>query len=698
MKKIKFILAIAILFSFCTNVIIVSAQEPIVIPGQIDPNAVRPIINVKSDLEIPILNAGMTETLTLPIRNNSSSQAKNLKVSLEVEDKERFPFIIDKLNLTKDIGTLDAHGTANVTYELEVDQYAIEGTYTLTIKYSYTNIFGYDYTSSEQILVKVQNNNKPPKLVIERIITSPSKLIPGEDATVKLVLSNTGTLEARDIKVTLSGLSSEVFSLKNSTDVKYVSSIKGGKNSTVEYYITASKKLTGGNYPLQVKMEYKDAKNNSFSELSQIFIPVFKEEEEEEKKQPVELTIENVEYPEKTLAPEEDFTISFDVVNKGKELAENMKVFVTADKEIYPKSLNTIIIDSLEPGQSERVSFTLSTIPNTGTRNYPIALNVEYDDYLDGKLTRGSILRYVGVYVEKKEEEESTEDQKSIPRIIVSNYKVDPPQVSAGDNFNLSLEFLNTNKTLAVRNIKITLMSDDGTFIPANSSNTFYVENISPGERVSKEVLLTTKFDAAQKSYILGISFEYEDEKGNQHTAKEQVSIPVLQPPRLVTGEVNFPMEIFVGQSMPVSIDFYNMGKSTLYNLMVSSEGNFQILGSGYYVGNFEPGRSDYYDTTIIPNQPGEAKGSIVFTFEDASGKQIEIKKEFSMNVIEMPVYDFPDGKGREGFPPGEMPIEKKLPTPVIIGGSTALLIILLIIVLVVRRKIKVRKEMMLDE
>jgi hypothetical protein len=608
MRKIKFILAITILFSILANTMVVNAADPIIIPGQIDPNAVKPVINVRHDIDIPVFYAGRTETLTLPIRNNSSSQAKNLKISLEVEDKQTFPFVVEKLNLTKNIGTLDANGTVNVEYELEVDQYAIEGTYTLKLNYTYTNIFGYDYTSSEQVMVKILNSNKPPKLVVDKITTYPRQITPGQNATISLNVNNIGTLEAKEIKVTLSGLSSDGFALNNSTDVKYISSIKGDKRETIEFYVTASKNMTGGSYPLQVKMEYKDAKNNAFSDSSQIFIPVVKEDEA--KKQPVEVTIENAEYPEKTLAPGEDFTVSFDITNKGTEKAENLKAYITTEKEVYPKSVNTIIINTLEPGQSEKVSFSLSTIPGTDTKNYPIALNVEYDDYQDGNLTRGSMLQYVGVYVEKQEEEDE-EEGKSIPRIIVSNYNIDPPQVSAGDTFNLSLVFLNTNKFMDVRNIKISLLSDDGTFIPAKSSSTFYIENIPAEGSVEKEILLSTKVDAAQKSYILGINFEYEDEKGNQYTTKEQISIPVLQPPRLVAGEVNFPMEAFVGQSMYVSIDFYNMGKSTLNNLMVSTEGNFQILGTSYYVGNFEPGRSDYYDVTIIPNEPGEVKGGV---------------------------------------------------------------------------------------
>jgi hypothetical protein len=695
MKKIKLILTIVMLFSFLTTTSIAHAADPIPIVdvGKVDPNSVKPLISVSSSTDIPVFNAGSTETLTLPIKNDSNSQAKNLIVSLEVENKQGFPFIIDKINLSKRVGTLDGHGTANVSFDVEVDQYAVEGTYAVKLNYSYSNIFGYDYTSTEQIMIKVVNKNKAPKLVVNKILTYPLKIMPGQNATVSLGINNLGTLVAKDVKVTLMGLRSDGFSLSNSTDVKYISLVEGQKEKTIDYSITASKSLGGGNYPLEVKMEYKDEKNNPFTETSQIFLPVIKEEE---LKVPVELTIENVESPDSKLLPGQDFTVSFDITNKGKEKASNIKAYISADKEVYPKSVNTVIIDSLDAGQSKRVSFSLSTIPNTSTKNYPIALNIEYDETLEDKPGRGIITQYVGAYVEA--EEEDTTENKSIPRIIVSKYNLEPDQVNAGDTFKLALTFLNTNRLVNVKNIKISLVSDDGTFIPASSSSTFYIENISPQGSVENEILLNVKADAAPKSYMLGINFEYEDEKGNQYSTKESVSIPVNQLPRLVTGEVSYPMEIFVGQAMPVSIEFYNMGKSTLYNLMVTTEGDFQVMGSGYYVGNFEPGRSDYFDNTIMANAPGEVNGKIVFTFEDASGKDMKIEKEFSMNVIEMDMRDGFDGMGPDNMPMPDDMGKKPLSKGLIIGGSIALLAILMVVIIIIRKKIKTRKEMALDE
>ena len=46
----------------------------------------------------------------------------------------------------------------------------------------------------------------------------------------------------------------------------------------------------------------------------------------------------------------------------------------------------------------------------------------------------------------------------------------------------------------------------------------------------------------------------------------------------------------------------------------------------------------------VIPSEPGELTGNIVFSYEDSTGEVIEIEKEFSLNVMDaMPMDEFPD-------------------------------------------------------
>ena len=55
----------------------------------------------------------------------------------------------------------------------------------------------------------------------------------------------------------------------------------------------------------------------------------------------------------------------------------------------------------------------------------------------------------------------------------------------------------------------------------------------------------------------------------------------------------------------------------------------FDIQDANYFAGNFEPGRTDYYEAYITQQNPVN-KRSCYFTFEDSVGKSIEVKRNLS--------------------------------------------------------------------
>ncbi|CCQ94907.1 hypothetical protein CULT_2100001 [[Clostridium] ultunense Esp] len=126
--------------------------------------------------------------------------------------------------------------------------------------------------------------------------------------------------------------------------------------------------------------------------------------------------------------------------------------------------------------------------------------------------------------------------------------------------------------------------------------------------------------------------------------------MPVIQKSKLEIGELNLPPEAFAGEPIPIFVEFYNTGKVTLYNMMVKLEGDFQTENGSYYVGSFEMGRSEYFEGMIIPMEPGELSGSLVFTYEDSSGENVEIRENFTLNVMESaPMDEFPEDMPPEG-------------------------------------------------
>lgn len=245
--------------------------------------------------------------------------------------------------------------------------------------------------------------------------------------------------------------------------------------------------------------------------------------------------------------------------------------------------------------------------------------------------------------------ETSNPSVKNKPKLIIDNYSLQPKMVEAGKEFTLNMSFYNTNSTYSVRNIKISLNNETGgsgtngenvggsVFIPVGSSNTFYINSIAPGKTASKSIKMSVVPNAQAQNYVITANFEYEDKNGNEFTANEIIGIPVVQQAKVSFGEVATNPGM-AGEPATIDMDFFNTGKDTLSNFMVSVQGDgFSVdNGGNYFVGNFAPGASDHFSSTIIPTESGTIKGKLVITYEDSTGETHTEEKDFSMEAQEM--------------------------------------------------------------
>lgn len=632
--------------------------------------------------------AGSSNTLTIPVSNVGVYAARSVVITLEMEDKSKTTQLLDNLNMVQSVQQILPNESKNIVFDLKLVSTAPEGVYAFKLNYSFENFYNDSYTSSESFYIKVVNSNTSPRLVADSIETAPSVAVPGENLSLKVKISNLGTLPAKNVKVTLKGLKNNGFITNNSTDVKYITQIDGGGSAYVTYSLKATAGIPSGSNELQVKIEYTSGNDGTVTaDENQIFIPVSRTGAGKG------LIIKNIKTPGEAVTANKDFKLVFEVTNTGLSEVSNIKVSLSSDKEIICKSMNSIMVDSLGKGETKKCEFTLYASQDAVTKNYPVAINVEYDEPQGDTAAKATLTQYAGIFVE------NDGSSKSVPRIIIDKYSYEPTDIKSGDEFTLKMSFLNTSRTVNISNIKVTVSSDDGTFTPVNSSNTFFIDQLASKKNLEKVLVLKAKPGAEQKSYALSINFDYEDDKGTQYNTKETISIPVLQVPRLVTGDIMMPTDAFTQQPFPVSVEFYNMGKVTLYNLLVKAEGDFTVQNGRYFVGNFDSGRSDSFEVQVTPKAAGELKGNIVFSFEDSAGKTIEVKKDFTVNVTEMPVEKPVGGMG--GLGPDGKPLNANtgkgfnILYVAIPAGAVILGVVLFI---VIRKKRIRRREMSLDE
>ena len=336
--------------------------------------------------------------------------------------------------------------------------------------------------------------------------TNPATIEPGEYFTLTFDLWNVGTLDAKNVTIDLDP--GDNFFVLDSVTKKYLFEHKGLNEREITYNLKAKDELEPGAYPITVLLDHEDEKGVKY--------PVYVMVEGEGQKENVDIITENIKTPQEAVLTEQPFTVAFDIRNIGSTEAKDVKITVESGDKILPQSLNVLTIPGLKPGESIPVSFSFLATKDCESKAYPIKAVIEYKNG-DEQVKKE---QYMGVLVEAEKEETTL---NTVPKIIISEYSSDPGMVKAGENFTLNMTFLNTSKLKAVQNMKITLVVNEtseetggSVFTPVQSSNTFYIDKLEPGETSEKQMVMYTIPDAKAKTYVVKAIFEYEYEENGQ--------------------------------------------------------------------------------------------------------------------------------------------------------------------------------------
>lgn len=279
---------------------------------------------------------------------------------------------------------------------------------------------------------------------------------------------------------------------------------------------------------------------------------------------------------------------------------------------------------------------------------------------------------------------------EAIPRIIISGYTSVPEDIKAGDTFTLTLHIENKSAKTAVSNMKLTLESATGEFIPTSGSGTLYIDKILAGETGDVSIEMRVKANLNTDTYILTVTTEYEDRYDMVYQDVTNLSIPVKQASNVSITEKSLSSDcIEVGQKANVMFSVNNRGKSVLCNVNVAVSGK-GIDESTYFIGNIQAGGTGYADLLVKGIEENSEDGivKVVITFEDSEGNSDSMVEEFELEVRDA------DDSMQMNDDAGEVQKEKTY------GVSEILLAVgaLFIVIGVVAKKLKKKKEEDEDE
>lgn len=414
--------------------------------------------------------------------------------------------------------------------------------------------------------------------------------------------------------------------------------LEAGESITKEITLFAVEEAAGKYCPFEITASGKDEEGHDITYAKQ-YTGISIDSIEEKPEFYPDLSVDYITIPYAT-GIERDFDVEIRLTNRG-AAAQNVTMTLEPQSGLINKTSNIVKIDNMERDESSTSGFTFMATESAINGFNSINIKIEYSyKKADGTTASGeTITQYSGLIVSNPKKEEETSDdkdkKKEMPVVIISRFDYGGEEVYGGKSFNFEIDLLNTHKNQIIKDLKITLSQEKGIFTPKSGSNTFFVEQLSPGGSVGQKIELIVKTDALPDSYGLTVTLEYKNANGDATTASEIINIPVQQETRFYIGEVPMINEVSLGDEVYVNIQFGNLGKSKICNVNLRFESDsFYDPDGGYFAGDIEAGKSASKAFYLTPTMPGMAMGKLVFVYENSIGEEFRDEIDISFMVM----------------------------------------------------------------
>ncbi|MBN2879647.1 MAG: hypothetical protein JXN65_08460 [Clostridia bacterium] len=302
------------------------------------------------------------------------------------------------------------------------------------------------------------------------------------------------------------------------------------------------------------------------------------------------------------------------------------------------------------------IDYSLPLLWNKVNGSYPVEVKVEYS--VDGEEQSQQFVVYVDIttgtdkYEYKSDIEPKSRDKHSAPDIIISEYSYSQDIIQAGDEFQLFLTLENTSDIWHAHNIRMDWESEKADLISTDSMGSIFIDELENKEKTGVVLNFRARQDAEAGTQKITIKLSYEDNMNTACTSEDSIIAEIQQPIRLVHDDISIPSSVNAGDSMPISMQVFNMGKSTVYNVLVSVAMPGVIPDGASYLGNMESGDKGtaeiyaFFGTLDMGEygletdyKYGMSAGTVTVYYEDEFGEAyteiIDVK-----TYIERPVFD----------------------------------------------------------
>lgn len=277
------------------------------------------------------------------------------------------------------------------------------------------------------------------------------------------------------------------------------------------------------------------------------------------------------------------------------------------------------------------------------------------------------------------------------PRVMLTEYSIKASDSSGdifpGDTFTVTFKLKNTSKN-KVQNLKYSVVSDNGEFLPAEGVGTGFVSELAGETEEEYSVSLEAAKTLEEKTYKIKIKTEYEDWNGG-YKSEDTIYVPIsLKTEVLVSDTYIAEEEIRLGDNIEIVSTINNTGAAKIYKVTARVEGH-NIADAKTFIGNIDSGKNAVVDiitkatTHDDVHDATEYDNDLIITYEDIEGNEYTVKE--GIGSIEVLEQDYSDViKIKEDTTKHMSGVAKS-----IIAGA---IVVFTLILLVVRRVLKKKK------
>ena len=347
-----------------------------------------------------------------------------------------------------------------------------------------------------------------------------------------------------------------------------------------------------------------------------------------------------------------DAAVSLDSSASSPFVVENLQ------KTFYLESI--IPENSTEPQDIYLVSFDILLAEGRRNGTYPVTINASGFDY-KGSPIKTTFTLYITITDGKVDKPvvSQVDTPTAEPVVYISKTVIEPEAIQAGESFTMTVTLKNSITTKFVRNMLVTVDTGNVQIDLEEDSNIFPVDRIDAGGEVELTVHFSTDTSLPSGKYPITFSFKYDSSKTLNLSSTGASVVEIKQPANMELVMPRFSTSVSAGETVPMSFQVMNMGRSAMYNVRCVVSGfGFAPSNTGY-IGTMEAGTSanTKVDLYIIPlnasegneNGPqyGQTTGTVTLIYEDETGQEYQQETTFD-TTVDRPVVELPENNTEE--------------------------------------------------